>query len=190
MSSSSLLAGPKDAPAGSLNLLLRRIFSFRVMLGSLLVVLAVLTARARFNDPDMWWHLKTGQIIWTTHTIPTTDLFSFTTNRHAWVPHEWLSQVLIYGAYRLGGYPGLMLWLCFFTAAIFIAGCALCSLYSGSAKVGWLGALIIWFCSTGGLAIRPQMIGYLLLVVGCACSRGATAATPQPAEDNRSSVAG
>ncbi len=165
MSSSSLLADPKDAPAGSINLLLRRIFSFRVMLGSLLVVLAVLTARARFNDPDMWWHLKTGQIIWTTRTIPTTDLFSFTTNHHAWVPHEWLSQVSIYGAYRLGGYPGLMLWLCFFTAAIFIAGYALCSLYSGSAKVGWLGALIIWFCSTGGLAIRPQMIGYLLLVV-------------------------
>ena len=31
--------------------------------------------------------------------------------------HEWLSQLLIYGAYRLGGYSGLMLWLCFFTLA-------------------------------------------------------------------------
>ena len=135
------------------------------MLGSLLTVLAVLTLRSRFNDPDMWWHLKTGQIIWTTHTIPTTDLFSYTTNHHAWVPHEWLSQVLIYGAYKLDGYSGLMLWLCFFTAALLVAGYALCSLYSGNSKVGFLGALIIWFCATSGLSIRPQMIGYLLLVV-------------------------
>jgi hypothetical protein len=142
----------------------RSVFSLPVFLGAMLVVLAVLSVRGRFDDPDMWWHLKMGQIIWTTHSIPTTDLFSYTTHHHAWVPHEWLSQVLIYAAYRWGGYSGLMLWLCFFTAALFIAGYALCSLYSGNAKVGFAGAMTIWFFSTAGLAIRPQMIGYLFLV--------------------------
>jgi hypothetical protein len=143
----------------------QRALSFPVMLAGLLLVLAVLTVRSRFDDPDTWWHLKTGEIIWTTHTIPTTDLFSYTTNHHAWIPHEWLSQTLIYAAYKFAGYPGLMLWLCVFTAALLIAGYALCSLYSGNAKVGFLGALIIWFFATIGLAIRPQMIGYLLLIV-------------------------
>ena len=142
----------------------RSIFSLPVFLGAMLVVLAVLSVRGRFDDPDMWWHLKLGQIIWTTHSIPTTDVFSYTTHHHAWVPHEWLSQVLIYAAYRWGGYSGLMLWLCFFTAALFIAGYALCSLYSGNAKVGFAGAMTIWFFSTAGLAIRPQMVGYLFLV--------------------------
>jgi hypothetical protein len=144
---------------------LRRIFSFPVMLASLLVVLAVLTVRSRFDDPDMWWHLKTGEVIWTTHTIPTTDLFSYTAGHQAFVPQEWLSQVLIYGAYRWAGYPGLMLWLCFFTAALLIAGYALCSLYSGNAKVGWAGALVIWLFASVGYAVRPQMIGYLFLVI-------------------------
>jgi hypothetical protein len=143
----------------------RRVFSQPVFFGALLIVLAVLSVRERFDDPDTWWHLKTGQVIWTTHSIPTTDIFSYTTNHHAWVPHEWLSQVLIYASYRWGGYSGLMLWLCFFTAALFIAGYALCSLYSGNAKVGFAGAMTIWFFSTAGLAIRPQMIGYLLLVL-------------------------
>ena len=142
----------------------RSIFSLPVFLSAALIVLAVLSVRGRFDDPDMWWHLKMGQIIWVTHSIPTTDLFSYTTNHHAWVPHEWLSQVLIYAAYRWGGYSGLMFWLCFFTAGLFIAGYALCSLYSGNAKVGFAGAMIIWFFSTAGLAIRPQMIGYLFLV--------------------------
>src|SRR6266576_2463122 len=87
-------------------------FSFPAMLAALLVLLAVITARPRLNDPDLWWHLKTGEIIWNTHQIPRTDLFSFTTNNHEWIAHEWLSQVAIYVSWRLGGYAGPMLWLC------------------------------------------------------------------------------
>lgn len=132
---------------------------------ALLSVLGVLTVRSRFDDPDMWWHLKTGQLIWTTHRIPTMDVFAYTTGHHAWVPHEWLSQVLIYGAYRLGGYSGLMVWLCFFTALLLIAGYGLCVLYSGNAKVAFIGAMTIWLFATTGLAIRPQLLGYLLLIV-------------------------
>jgi hypothetical protein len=142
----------------------RRIFSFPVMLAGLLAMLAVLTVRSRFDDPDMWWHLKTGEVIWTTHTIPVTDLFSYTTHHHASIPHEWLAETLIYGAYRFGGYSGLMLWLCFFAAAVLIAGYAFCSLYSGNAKVALVGALTIWLFGTIGFAIRPHMIGYLLLI--------------------------
>src|SRR5262249_30434539 len=144
---------------------LQKLFSFPVMLASLLIVLATLTVRSRFDDPDMWWHLKTGEVIWTTHIIPTTDLFSYTASHQAFVPQEWLSQVLIYGAYRLAGYSGLMFWLCFFTSALLIAGYALCSLYSGNAKIGWAGALLIWLFASVGYAVRPQMIGYLLLIV-------------------------
>jgi hypothetical protein len=143
----------------------RRIFSFPVMLASLLAMLAVLTVRARLNDPDMWWHLKTGEVIVTTHTIPTTDLFSYTTNHHAWIPHEWLSQALIYEAYRLGGYSGLMVWLCFFSATLLITGYILCSFYSRNAKTAFVGALIIWLFSTTGLAVRPQLLGYLFLIL-------------------------
>jgi hypothetical protein len=114
---------------------LRRFFSFLVMLASLLAMLAVLTVRQRFDDPDTWWHRKTGEVIWTIHTIPTTDLFSYTTIHHAWIPHEWLSQVLIYGAFRSGGYTGLTLWLCFSTAVLLIVVYTLCSLHSGDSKV-------------------------------------------------------
>jgi hypothetical protein len=57
-----------------------------------------------------------------------------------------------------------MLWLCLLTAAVLIAGYGLCSLYSGNAKVAFLGAMIIWLFATVGFAVRPQMIGYLLLI--------------------------
>lgn len=127
-------------------------------------MLALLTVRGRFDDPDMWWHLRNGQVIWTTHTIPTADRYSYTTNHVRSVPEEWLSEATIYAAYKLGGYSGLMLWLWGFSAALFIAGYGLCKMYSGNAKVAFAGALVVWFFSTVGLAVRGQMIGYLLLI--------------------------
>ena len=144
---------------------MRRFLSFPVMLSSALLVIAVLTVRSRFDDPDLWWNLKTGEVIWTSQAIPVTDLFSYTTNHHAWIPHEWLSQLFIYGAYRLGGFTGLMVLLCVLTSILLVAGYALCSLYSGNSKVALLGALTIWLFATVGLAIRAQMFGYIFLIV-------------------------
>jgi hypothetical protein len=135
------------------------------MLAALLAMLAELTVRSRFNDPDMWWHLKTGERIWTMRAIPTTDTFAYTTNHHAYVPHEWLSQLLLYVAYHTGGYSGMMVGLCLLTAAVMIAGYMLCSAYSENLKVGFAGAMVIWLFASSGLALRPQMIGYLLLIV-------------------------
>jgi hypothetical protein len=143
----------------------QRLFSFPVMLAGLLSLLAILTVRGRFADPDMWWHLKMGQIMWTTHMIPKTDIFSFTASGHTYVPHEWLAQLSIFCAFRLGGYTGLMLWLCIFSSAIVIAGYLLCSIYSGNAKIAFIGAMTIWVFATIGFAIRPQMIGYLFLIL-------------------------
>ena len=143
---------------------IQRLFSFPVTLASLLIVLTVLTVRGRFDDPDLWWHLKMGQTIWTTHSIPTHDLFSYTANQQTLVPQEWLAQLNIFCAYQLGGYSGLMLWLCLLSSALVVAGYIHCCIYSGNAKVAFVGAMVIWFFGTIGFEIRPQMFSYILLV--------------------------
>ena len=155
----------KPAFSSGLSRAVRTIFSFPVALSGLLSALAVLTVRARFNDPDMWWHLKTGQFIWITHAIPQVDLFSFTAARHAWIPHEWLFQAAMYGAYKAGGFSGLMFLFCCMAAAVLIAGYALCSMYAQNPKVAFLGALTIFVFATTGFSIRPQLLGYLLLIL-------------------------
>jgi hypothetical protein len=142
----------------------RAVFSFPVAMAVLLTAFLTFTARSHLNDPDMWWHLKTGSIIWNTHSIPRIDLFSFTAYRDAYVPHEWLAQLLIYGAYRFGGYAGLMLWLWVFSSLLLIAGYALCCVRSDDAKAAFVGGVGIWFFASVGLSVRPQLIGYLLLV--------------------------
>lgn len=143
----------------------RKLFSFPVALCSMLVLLAFLSVLNRFNDTDTWWHLKMGQVMWTTHVIPTTDIFSYTTNHHAWVPHEWLAQLSMYAFYVAGGYRGIMLWLFLSAAAIFVLGYLLCAIYSGNLKTAFVGALTVWIFSTVGLSPRPQLLGYLLMLV-------------------------
>lgn len=63
----------------------------------------------RQTDPDWWWHLRTGQLIWESRSIPRVDPFSFTKAGQPWVVHEWLFEVLTYLAYGAIGYRGLVL---------------------------------------------------------------------------------
>ena len=58
-------------------------------------------------DTDMYWHLRTGQYILETRTIPSADPFSWTALGLPWVDVHWLSQVMLYGTYAVLGMPGL-----------------------------------------------------------------------------------
>lgn len=46
------------------------------------------------QDPDVWWHLRMGEIIMT-QGIPQTDPFSYTMPSYHFVDHEWLADVII-----------------------------------------------------------------------------------------------
>lgn len=71
------------------------------------------------NDPDIWWHLRTGQHIFQTFSVPRTDIYSFTVFGKQWVAHEWLSEATMYGIYHLWGWIGLIAISSLITAAIF-----------------------------------------------------------------------
>ena len=158
---------PSEAPGRKSRWLkgLRFLVSFPAMLGVGLVVVGLMTISNRFNDPDLWFHLRLGQIVWDTKTLPSTDLFSFTAFGHPWTAHEWLAQLAIYGAYRSGGYSGLMLWFAVVTALLPILVFYLCYRHCHNALVSFLGGLCAWYFSTVGLAIRPLLVGHVFLVI-------------------------
>lgn len=58
------------------------------------------------TDSDFWWHLKTGEYIWQTKSVPHKDIFSHTAAGRVWTVHEWLAQVIIYLTYQLAGFNG------------------------------------------------------------------------------------
>lgn len=80
----------------------------RLLTAILFVALFVMSVQP-ITDPDLWWHLRTGELIAETRAIPRADPFSFTKNGAPWVEHEWLANLALYGLYRLAGLNGLIL---------------------------------------------------------------------------------
>jgi len=91
----------------------------RVFVAILGMGLLAMAAR-NVTDPDVWWHLRTGQLIVQQHAVFHTDPYSFTKFGQPWVDHEWLSQVLMYSLYRVAGWGGLIAGFGAVTAAAFL----------------------------------------------------------------------
>ena len=83
---------------------IRQVFFVVMVLGLFLMTLRPIA------DPDFWWHLRTGQLIVQTQSIPHIDPFSFTKTGAPWITHEWLSELFIYKLFQLGGY-GLLIFI-------------------------------------------------------------------------------
>ena len=124
----------------------------------LLLGLLALTARPA-NDPDLWWHLRTGQWMVENRQIPHADPFSFTRNGAPWVAHEWLSELLLFGIWRFTGWAGLIIFSSIVTTAGFMLlfwRCAAPAHWAAAATV--LGAL----ASAPTWGVRPQLFTFAL----------------------------
>jgi hypothetical protein len=129
----------------------------------IILALGLFTMAARgVTDPDVWWHLRTGQLIIQNHKVFHTDPYSYTRFGQPWVDHEWLSQVLIFGLYRLAGWGGLIIGFAAVIASAFLVVFLRCP---GRPYVAGVITLLGAFASAPSWGVRPQMITLLLASV-------------------------
>jgi hypothetical protein len=128
------------------------------------------------EDTDFWWHLRTGQYIAESHSLPVPDPFAYTTSvaashrgeelvRHFNLTHEWLSQVLMYAVYATAGFPGIILARAVLLAALcglagFLAWRLSANFYAGIAAACAAASLMVTFT-----ADRPGVISFLGVAV-------------------------
>ena len=97
-------------------------------------------------DPDLWWHLQVGQVILEVG-IPDQDPgFSFTAGDNPWFMHEWLSDLIMYLIYAVGGMWALSFFFSFVVLLTFIL------LYLASVGRPYLAGLVLIL---GYLAYHP-----------------------------------
>src|SRR3989344_8710901 len=92
------------------------------LLGLFFIFLIVLSFFTFSNalDPDLGWHIKTGQLI-LERGVPYQDWYSYTMPNFPWVDHEWLLDVVMYKIYYyFGSHVLLFLFLFFYTLAFFV----------------------------------------------------------------------
>jgi hypothetical protein len=123
--------------------------------------LLAMTARPA-TDPDLWWHLRTGQWIVETGHIPHSDPFSFTRAGQPWVAHEWLSDVLFYELWQHGGFAALIVFSAIITTAGFMLLYLRC--LAGGVKNHWAAAAIVLgaLAAAPSWGVRPQIFTFML----------------------------
>jgi hypothetical protein len=129
-----------------------------VFLAVLFLGLFAMAAR-NVTDPDVWWHLRTGQYIAEHKSVPHSDPFSYTRAGEPWVTHEWLTELGLYEIERNAGWGGLIVAF----AAILCGAFYLLYLRCGPAPyVAGVATLIAAWATMPVWGVRPQVLSLLL----------------------------
>ena len=60
-------------------------------------------------NPDIFWHFSAARYMTEHLAVPRADFLSWTMQGREWVDFEWLSQLILYGLYKSGGFRVLLL---------------------------------------------------------------------------------
>ena len=138
--------------------------SWPLILGLAALVRALAQPMALLNDPDTYLHIAAGRWMLAHLALPVQDPFSHSLVGAAWVPHEWLAEIILALVYDAAGWSGLVL----LAAACFAASMALLTRYllryfePFSALIAvTLGAALV----LGHLLVRPHLLALPLLVI-------------------------
>jgi len=115
------------------------------------------------QDADMWWHLAAGKEMVSQGKILTTDIFSYTHYGENWTNAFWLSDIVLFLAYKLGGYLGITL-LVSVTAVVTMAVIYKHTLHNPF-PLSLLIILLASFAIAPVWTPRPQIFSFLLLAI-------------------------
>ena len=114
------------------------------------------------QDADMWWHLRAGQDMWQSKSILLTDTFSYTRAGQPWVNAFWVSEIIFYLSYKLGGYLAITVLVALTGGATFYF------LFRGMEGNKFVNAFIIILATITAAPIwspRPQIFSFLVLAL-------------------------
>jgi hypothetical protein len=132
------------------------------------VAAAVCAAAAvtfKIQDSDLWQHLLVGKVIWQTHAVPTTQLWTWPTHGAPDVLPSWLFRTLLWPFWQVGGVHGLFAWRWLTTLATFGL------LWAAARRAGATGVVpliaLVW-CALiwrGRSQLRPETLVAVLMAV-------------------------
>jgi len=152
-----------------------------LLLGLLLAAHLILLGFFPISSEDTWWHLKQGELYVSSRSLPVQDSFAFTTVGRQWIHYSWAADILFYLVYRAAGLDGLVLLrLCLFLVIALLLYRILrgCGLHPSAAiLLVFVASLTLRF----RLLIRPEILGFVLLLATMAILLRLQAAPPRTA---------
>jgi hypothetical protein len=116
-------------------------------------------------DPDIWGHLKFGQDIFTTLSVPRYDIYSYSSYGVHWLDHEWLSELIFYLIFKFGGSVGLVLFQYFMGIVVTFIVCKHLFINTKSNYLRIIFVALSLPLISCGFAIRPQIFTYVFFTL-------------------------
>jgi hypothetical protein len=118
-------------------------------------------------DGDTGWHVRNGERIIDTRSVPYIDPFSFGSGSHPWFAWEWLSDVLFAVLFRQDGLKAVA-WFCGITIAASVSLLLRHMLWrSIGMHISFLLAVLTAGASSIHYLARPHVLGLLLFAIVC-----------------------
>jgi hypothetical protein len=117
------------------------------------------------GDAGIGWHIRTGQLILATHTIPKVDPFSSSMVGEAWFAWEWLYDVIVGQLEARLGLNGVV-WLTAIVIALVFAGLFRGLVQRGvNVVISVLLTLLALSASTIHFLARPHLLSWLFTLI-------------------------
>lgn len=114
------------------------------------------------TDPDVWWHLRDGQLI-AASGIPSHDVYSYTATGRTWLVQEWLTELIMYGLKQTFGYLSLTVLFAILQAVSAWVVWLLLRRFGASRIVALLLLLLYLTYAAPTWGVRPQVLNPILL---------------------------
>jgi hypothetical protein len=133
---------------------------------ALLSLLAFTTLSVRLlGDAGIGWHIRTGQLILATHTIPRTDPFSTITAPQPWYAWEWLYDVVVGWLDTAAGLNGVVLFTALIIAGLFAWTFRLILRRGANVLVALILVLLAASAAMIHFQARPHVVSWLFTVL-------------------------
>jgi hypothetical protein len=117
------------------------------------------------SDSDIGWHIRNGEQILATHSVPKTDYFSYTMAGRPWYAWEWLYDATIAAIHHLGGLNGVVFFSAFIFALTFALLFRLALRRQGTLPVALGLTLLSAVAASIHLLARPHLVTWLFTLV-------------------------
>jgi hypothetical protein len=111
---------------------------------------------------DLAYHVKAGELMVAEHALPRTDVLAWTTAGRPWLDQNWGAQLVLYGIWRLGGFPLLTVVNALLAVAAWGLVAAACRRRTSNLRVVAGAVLVGYAAAVATFSVRPQMFSLLL----------------------------
>ncbi len=135
-----------------------------IFIGFILLIVIIFSQQIDFTGIDLGRHLENGKIVWQNPQVLFQNFYSYTEPNFPFINHHWLSGVIFYNLYTLGGFGLLMVFNVLIAVTPFRFAPKL-AVKKANFYLSSVIALPVIYLLSERVEIRPEIFSYLFIIL-------------------------